>query len=135
METPSFQHTTIQEKFLSYPEPFRTKLFHLRNIIFDVAEGITGGSPLKESLKWGEPSYQSPHGSPIRMDWKQSSPQHYALYFNCKTSLIETFKNLYGDLFVYEGTRGLLFTADAPLPEKELRHCITLALTYHKRQL
>ena len=65
------------------------------------------------------------------MDWKPRAPEHYALYFNCKTTLVETFEALYGNLFCYEGNRAIIFTRLELIPVKQLKHCIGLSLQYH----
>jgi len=80
-----FVSREVEEVFQSQDEPFRKRLFELRELIFDVAqtcgagalEPEPGGSkncpptwPIEESLKWGEASYvpsKSRTGSPLRM--------------------------------------------------------------------
>jgi hypothetical protein len=39
------------------------------------------------------------------MDWKKANPEQYAMYFHCKTKLVDTFKELYRDVFKFEGNR------------------------------
>ena len=121
----------VKQKFMTYPAEAVVALKQVRQLILAVAEqdGIT---ELKETLKWGEPSYISTIGSTIRFDYKYKTPQYFGIYFNCKTKLIETFKELYGDTFVYQGNRALLFRLNQPLPSKELSHCVSLALRYKK---
>ncbi len=87
---------------------------------------------MEETLKWGEPSYLTKGGSTIRMDWKQKSPHQYALYFNCNTSLVETFKSLYRGFFTFEGNRAIVFCETDELPVDALKHCVSLALRYHR---
>jgi len=65
------------------------------------------------------------------MDWKTKTPHQYAMYFNCNTSLVETFKSVYGNLFKYEKNRAILFSLDDEIPKKELKDCIEMALKYH----
>jgi len=79
----------VAEVFRNYPEPIREKMFFLRKLVIDTASETEGIDALEETLKWGEPAYLTKIGSTIRMDWKQSSPQQYALYFHCKTRLVE----------------------------------------------
>lgn len=121
----------VREKFNSYPKEVRSVLEKIRKLIFEVAEdekidGIT------ETLKWGEPSYLSKYGSTVRIDWKPKYPEQFAVYFNCKTLLIETFKELYGDLFNYEGNRAIVFGLGQALPTNQLRQCISMSLRYKK---
>lgn len=121
----------VKQKFTTYPDNIAVLLHDIRNLIFGVAaqDGITD---LEETLKWGEPSYISKSGSTIRFDYKDKAPQQFCIYFNCNTKLVETFKELYGDTFVYQGNRALVFELDQALPNKELAHCISLALHYKK---
>lgn len=119
----------VKQKFETYPENIYILLSSLRELILNVADQ-DGIFELTESLKWGEPSYTSKIGSTIRFDWKAKYPDQYCIYFNCKTSLIETFKEVYGDTFSYEGNRAITFKTNQNLPFKELAHCISMSLRY-----
>ena len=66
------------------------------------------------------------------MDWKKSKSEQYALYFHCQTKLVETFKELYRDKFEFEGNRAIVFKENDEIPTDELKHCISLTLTYHR---
>jgi len=123
--------SSVKLKFDTYPKNIHILLSKIRDLIFSVAKQ-DGISDLTETLKWGEPSYISKIGSTIRFDWKAKYPNQYCLYFNCNTSLIETFKEVYGDIFTYEGNRSIVFNIDQTLPVKELAHCISLSLRYKK---
>lgn len=123
----------VKEKFKSYPVHVRPYLERLRTTILDVANNTEGVGPLEETLKWGEPSYltsKSKSGTTIRIDWKAKRPHQYALYVNCKTSLIDRYKTLFPELS-YEGNRAIIFDLDKEAPENELRACILMALRYH----
>ncbi|GIO08686.1 hypothetical protein J31TS6_47140 [Brevibacillus reuszeri] len=89
---------------------------------------------MEEVLKWGEPSYVTKKGSTIRIGWKKSIPNRYALYFNCNTSLVETFREIYRDTFNFEGNRAIVFDDEAVFLIDELKQCISAALTYHTRK-
>ncbi len=117
----------VQEKFNSYPTAIRERLLALRQLVMETAD-----SPLQETLKWGEPSYLCKQGSTIRMDYKAKQPGQYALYFNCKSKLVDTFKELYGDRFQFEGNRAIIFHLNDTPDMAALRHCISLSLNYHK---
>ncbi|TYK65040.1 DUF1801 domain-containing protein [Colwellia echini] len=121
----------VKQKFESYPKNISALLSKIRELIFITAKQ-DGISNINETLKWGEPSYLSPIGSTIRFDWKATKPQQYCVYFNCKTSLIETFKEVYGDTFIYEGNRAIVFNVEQDLPIIELAHCISMSLRYKK---
>jgi len=126
-------HTSVKTKFDSYPPQVRPKMHALRALILEVAAQEEVG-PLEETLKWGEPAYlttASKSGTTIRIDWKPKQPAQYALYLNCQTSLIETYRSLFPDLR-YEGNRAILLDLNQALPEAELRVCISMALRYHR---
>ena len=124
----------VAEVFNNYPDHIRKKLLKLRQLVLDTASETEAVSGLEEALKWGEPSYLTNSGSTIRMDWKESKPDQYSMYFHCKTKLIDTFKELYSDKFNYEGNRAIVFKIDEKIPIDELKHCIFLSLTYHGRK-
>lgn len=48
-----------------------------------------------------------------------------------KTTLVDTFKEIYGDLFSYSGNRAIILPSSEAIPEAELSECIAIALTYH----
>ncbi len=118
--------------FGRYPKQIREKMLFLRTLVIDTATTAEGIDRLEETLKWGEPAYLTKSGSTIRMDWKKSSPNQYAMYFNCKTSLVDTFREIYGDCLRFEGNRAIVFYENDEIPVDELKHCILLSLTYHR---
>ena len=126
------ENSEVARVFDGYPEPMRKKMLRLRQIVLHTASETEGVDALEETLKWGEPSYLTRGGSTIRMDWKARAPNQYAMYFNCNTSLIATFKDVYGDVFTFEGNRAIVFGETDELPVTELKHCVSLALTYHR---
>ena len=70
-----------------------------------------GVGELEETLKWGEPSYlttESKSGTTIRIDWKPKHPNQYAMYVNCKTTLVDTYRSLFPEL-TYEKNRAIIF--------------------------
>jgi hypothetical protein len=108
-------------------------LLTLRKLIFDTAKEIPEVVEVEESLKWGEPSYAPTKpkiGSPIRLNRIKNKDQ-YAMFFNCNTNLVPTFKQMFPDTFKYGDNRSIIFNLNDKIPKKELRHCISLALTYH----
>lgn len=121
----------LKEKFESYPDEVRWPLLLLRELIIDVAKEYDLGS-VEESLKWGELSYCVKGGSAIRIGWRANSPEKCLVFFHCQTTLIETFKEIYGELFSYEGKRAIILDRSRLEAAQELKHCIGLALRYHK---
>lgn len=128
------EKTKIADVFERYPNHIQQKLLFLRQLILDTALEIEGIDRLEETLKWGEPSYVTKRGSTIRIAWKESSPRQYAMYFNCKTKLVATFKEVFSDIFNFEGNRAIVFDDNEEIPIDELKQCISLSLTYHSRK-
>lgn len=125
----------VKHKFETYPDRVREKLLYLREMILDVASNTAGVGEIEETLKWGEPSYltsASKSGTTIRIAWKETAPTHYALYVNCKTTLIDSYNSLFPDTFTFEGNRAIVLSVNQQLPEDELRVCIQMALLYYK---
>lgn len=122
----------VEEVFKSYPKEVKQQMLNLRKLVLKTASEIEGLEELEETLKWGEPSYVTKHGSTLRMDWKEKVPNQYALYFKCTSKLVETFKIVYKDKFNFEKSRAIFFKLNEEIPETQLKQCITMALTYHK---
>ena len=122
----------VSRVFESYPESMRGKLLHLRKIVLDTASETEGVDAVVETIKWGESSYITKGGSTVRIGWKEKTPGQYAIYFNCNSSLVETFKAVYGEVFAFDGKWAIVFGVEDELPIAELKHCISLALTYHR---
>ncbi|MEZ5465136.1 MAG: DUF1801 domain-containing protein [Lysobacteraceae bacterium] len=131
-----FKSNAVATKFDSYPLQAKEALLGLRELIFDVAGTTPDVGDIEETLKWDEPAYVTPNrsGTTIRMDWKAKRPDEYALYFHCRTNLIETFRTMFPNDFVFAGNRALVFRLDTPIPEDAVRTCIAAALTYHRRK-
>ena len=129
------QDHLVARKFDGYPVQVREKLLQLRSLIFETADEIEAAGPIFETLKWGEPSYltsATKSGSTIRIDWKPNSPDQCAMYFNCKTTLVDTFRTIFPNDFRFEGNRALLLDISGELPVDSLKFCIGAALTYHQ---
>ena len=132
-----FDKPDVAAVFDSYPTDLRKPLLRLRQLILETAASTDGVGALEETLKWGQPSYLTAKpktGSTIRIDRVKGREGKYALYVHCQTNLVSTFREIYPDSFSYEGNRSIVFDAADGLPEEELRHCISLALTYHLRK-
>lgn len=123
----------VRNRFGEYPENARDRLEELRNLVLRVVSDLELGE-VDESLKWGEPSYSVKTGSPLRMDWKMKSPNNYYLFFNCQTKLVDTFRELYGEVLETQGNRAIVLSLSEPLPETIIKHCLELALTYQQRK-
>lgn len=119
----------IETRLKQYPSQVREVAERIRSLIHNTACQEALGT-VTESLKWGEPSFTVKGGSPVRMDWKEASPDHFYLYFICSTSLVETFRTLYGETLEFQGNRAIVLNWKEDLPVM-LEHCVSLALRYH----
>ncbi|WP_298874490.1 DUF1801 domain-containing protein [uncultured Bradyrhizobium sp.] len=119
--------------FGALPAPIGKRLLQVRDLIFATAAADDKVGRLTETLKWGEPAYltdETGSGSTIRLGRLKDSDQA-AILFNCKTTLIDTFRERFPDAFEYRQTRALLLPVAGKLPKQELSVCLSLALTYH----
>ena len=129
-----FKNPAVEKAFQAYPAPMRARMLALREIILLTATQTEGVGEIEETLKWGEPAYltsSSGSGSTIRIDWKKKRPDEYAMYFNCQTTLVETFRTLFPNDFRFDGNRALVFNEGDAIPRDALEFCIEAALTYH----
>jgi len=128
----------IAEALSRHPGPVRARLLEIRDLIFAVAAQTEAIGPLTETLKWGEPAYltaASRSGTTIRMGATKTAPESPAVLFNCKTTLVETFRTHFAGDFAFEGNRALIVPLARALPQGPLRLCLYTALTYHQRKL
>lgn len=117
-----------------HPAMVRSRLLRIRDLVFAVAAETEGVAPLTETLKWGEPAYlteASGSGTTIRLGVSRMAPGDCAVFVNCRTTLVETFRSHFAADFAFEGNRGLIIAAARPLPEAPLALCLRAALTYH----
>ncbi|WP_425409438.1 DUF1801 domain-containing protein [Hyphococcus sp.] len=118
----------------TYPDVVRKKLLHIRDMIFRAADEDENIGEIDETLKWGEPSYltsQTKSGSTIRLAWKSAKPDMLGVYFNCNTTLVDSFREMFGETLSFENNRAILLSVISEVPEKELSACFAEALTYH----
>jgi Domain of unknown function (DU1801) len=123
--------------FASYSPMMRKRLKHLRGLILDTAANTPNVGNLEETLRWNEPAYlttKSKSGSTIRINALPGNRNQYAMFFNCNTNLVDTFRTLFPDVFRYDGDRAIVFEAEDEIAEDELRLCIAMALTYHQHK-
>lgn len=126
------QNSAVAQTIQSYPKGIRRRILALRELILVTAEDIPEIESLEETLKWGEPSYLAKGGSTVRLSWTASKPGYYAINFNCNTRLVDAFREVYADIFRFEGNRAIVFHKADAVPTKALKHCISVSLQYHK---
>ena len=132
-----FRDARVAQIFRQYPPELRRRLMLLRRLIFDTAARTPGVGEIEETLKWGEPAYLTSAtgaGSTIRIDRKKANDRQYAMYFHCRTGLVDMFRALFPGRFTFEGNRAIVFEADEDVPVRELQLCIEASLTYHLRK-
>lgn len=125
-------HPKVESVFENYPNSVRKQMRTLRKLILETAEEMEEIKAIEETLKWGEPAYLTKNGSTLRIDWKAKLPNQFAIYFQCTSSLIPTFKTVFKHTFCFEGNRAIVFKLDDQLPLDELKRCIAKTLQYHK---
>ena len=126
----------VRAVFDAYPPAMRNALLDLRRVILETAEETLGDGEVIETLKWKQPSYlpvKPRVGTTVRIDALKGSADGYAMYVHCQSTLMEQYRLLYPDTFTFEGQRALIFRTGAPPPEAPLKHCVALALGYHRR--
>jgi hypothetical protein len=130
-------NTEVLAVFNSYPNKMKSKLLYLRRLILETAAALEGVGDIEETLKWGEPSYLTPKsqsGSTIRIAWKESKKDQYSIFFKCTANLVSAFKEKFPRSFNFGENRSIDFTLVDEVPERELKQCIALALTYHRNK-
>lgn len=127
--------TNVLEVFQGFAPDQRQTLLEVRELIFEVALEDHRICQIEEALRWGEPAYirtKARTGSTIRLGVEKTSGQP-ALFFNCKTSLVEEFRLKFGGLFRYSKNRAILLDSPLDTSRSALKICISAALTYHIR--
>lgn len=125
----------VQTAFEDLAPEHRETLLYLRELIFEVAASDPRIGPIEETLRWGEPAYITVNartGSTIRLSIEKASGQP-ALFFNCKTTLVEDFRQMFGTSLQYSKNRAVIVDKEHDNHTAALKICITAALTYHLR--
>lgn len=129
-----FRDPDVQAVFDAYPGALRRRLLALRSLIFAAAGENADIGEIVETLKWKQPAYLPARpriGTTVRIDAVKETPQSYAMFFHCQTTLIATFRQLYPDDFTFHGNRAIVFSPGRAVPRDALKHCISLAFIYH----
>lgn len=126
----------VQTAFDAFPPEVRHRLAGIRAMIFDIAAADPCIGTITETLKWGEPAYLTEatgSGSTIRLGWPRRELAHAAVYFICRTTLVDEFRERFGDDFRYEESRAVLLPVGGGIAQEPLEMMLSRALTYHLR--
>ncbi|MGM9483735.1 DUF1801 domain-containing protein [Roseateles sp. NT4] len=128
-----FRRDDVLARFDAYPPTARRRMLALRELVLKTAAQTPGVGAVEETWKWGEPAYVTPNkaGSTVRIEWKPRAPEQVAVYFNCQTTLVATFRQLFPHDFRFEGNRALVLDLAQRLPLDSLAFCIAASFTYH----
>ena len=127
----------VQAAFDAFPPAVRHRLVEVRRMIFDIAAENPRVGAITETLKWGEPAYLTEatgSGSTIRLGRPRGLPDRAAVYFICRTTLVDEFRERFGEDFQYEGTRAVLLSTGGEVDRVALAIMLSMALTYHLRR-
>ena len=135
MSSRKFENEDVEKVFDTYPEKFQKPLLKIREWIFELADDSDVIGRLEETLKWGQPSYvtiETQSGSTIRLD--RFGKESIAVFFHCKTTLVQTFRDFFGSEFEFSKNRAIVLNPEEPISEESLKFCLDMALTYHHQK-
>ena len=118
------------------PEPVRARLREIRDLIFVVAAETEGVGPLTETLNGANPPIMTARAGAERQSGWASQDRHTescAMLFNCKTTLVETFRTHFAEIS-YSRAIAHLRAHLGTLAIEPLILCLRAALTYHQRK-
>lgn len=127
--------TAVVSVFEAFPMNQRKVLLETRDLIFEIADLDPRIISVEEALRWGEPAYitaKHKTGSTIRLGIEKASGMP-ALFFNCKTTLVEEFRQQFGGALTYSKNRAIIIDSKGAQSRDALEICVASALTYHLR--
>ncbi|PFV82889.1 hypothetical protein COL05_09335 [Bacillus sp. AFS059628] len=81
-------------------------------MIMNVANNI-GDITIQESLKWKQLSLSSKNGTSIRID--RFSDSQISLFVHCQTTLVDEWRELFGNSLDFSGNRAILLSVKSEL--------------------
>lgn len=87
------------------------------------------GIALEESVKWGQPSFKAPSGTPVRIGLPKSGG--FGLFVSCSSTVIADYAAMFEGRF--DGNRGVLFESVAEAEGQPLEMLLTRAFRYHEK--
>jgi hypothetical protein len=68
----------------------------------------------------------------VRLGTLRDQPDRPAVFFICRTGLVEQFRRMFDEQLTFDGDRAIVLDgAVPPSAEEPLRECIAMALTHH----
>ncbi len=128
-----FQNKEVERAFDAFDSSIKRELLAIRELIFETAAEPGIGTPI-EALRWGQPAYLTERpktGTTIRLAPFRTG---YALFVPCSTTLIEGYRQTYGDALRYEKSRAIYWERDTHFNRAIVRECIRAALRYHSNR-
>lgn len=126
-----FENLTVERIFNTYSSDAKKKLLEIRQLIFDTNKELSSSEKIIESLKWNQPTYTAKEGTPIRID--TFGTDKIAIFFHFQTNIIEQFREMFSDSLEFSKNRAIVLTLTEDIPKNDLKLCIQMGLTYHKK--
>lgn len=121
--------TRIEDYYPTYTNNEKEKLQEMSDLVEQVAEKLS--LVIKAERKWGQLSFSSKIGTPIRM--ARFDDDYVALFVHCQTTLVEQWREMFTDSLKFSKTRAILLNTKDELPIDDLEICIQMALSYRKK--
>lgn len=123
---------SVKDVFDEFNPDMREALLMLRDLIFDTADTLPEIGPVKEVLRWGQPSYITPEkkaASTLRLGVRKDGA--FGIYAHCQSSVISDFASLFPGQDRIDGNRAVLFDKIDQIDPARHGLLIKSALTYH----
>lgn len=117
-----------------YPQHVREQVLDLRELLLRIAGDDPRIGAVTETLKWGQPAYVTPTGTTVRFAPARSRSDAVGVYTSCQTPLVAEFEEAHGDLFEYDGVRGIHVQCGSGEGMDALGEHLRAAMTYKSRQ-
>lgn len=108
----------------------RQRLEQMRGVVLQAARDA-GIDRLEETLKWGEVAFVPPRriGTTIRLSCRDDA---CVAFVHCQTTLVDQWRTLFPDAFIYEGTRAAVLPMVQTFDASAFYQLAAMALTYHR---
>ncbi len=114
----------IDKKISTYPAQAVTALKKLENTFYWQRRNVIW--MLKKPSNGASPAMFARVAVPSGLTGKPN------ILSNMRFTLVESFRELYRDEFVFEGNRAMVFQLGQNVNWQAFRHCVSMSLQYHK---